>query len=190
MCYTKMLMTISLRLDDKHYPSNFPKYLASSTTDAILKKTLSELVSEASEGGTPYYIFAIATLRDSFELPCRYEFYDAYNFRNEAHPAFKKNLDPLTHAVIERVDYFAIPILLAPKQCVAIPYPPKSYYSTAISSQKVEKYAFDAANFHSRTSLRKEIQQNLYNYLCFLLMERPELEEDCLRWQKILINKI
>lgn len=182
---------IALQLNgNKEYPSDFPRTIPLSTTDAVLNQTLHELVMCAAKGKTPYYVFAIATLKNPHlsSHPFRYTFYDASCYRNQAHPDFKTNRDPQTHELIERIDYFALPLLFVSEPHVAIPYPPSFYYSDEVNKAKIDKYAFDAVNFYVNSPLRNSIQQNLYHYLFGKSQKSPDdqLELECGRWRETL----
>lgn len=145
--------------------------------DIFTQETFKELRDRAYEKNSPYYVFVqINTM--SNQKGCF--FYDGISWRSSPQK------DPLTRGKIIRVQYFAVRTFkimqgntVRADGDLISPFPPRSYYSTILSDERLEKLCFSAVNFLavnpvSLTDIKK-IRGLLKDYLIARAAEIKEL---------------
>lgn len=156
-----------LELTNDQYPPNFPSKIHLSENDPISSVSFSELALRALHANCSHYCLAIV------ELPNHvYKVYDSVGWR--ILDRYTKGnggtlQDPLTRLLVKKVHYFAIALTTQGPSLTATKYPPSQYLEnrTATEKKKIERYAFDAINYHvspedPQLSL---IRDNLKRYL-------------------------
>lgn len=134
--------------------------------DIYTQETFKELKDRAYEKNSPYYVF----VQIETESNPQSFFYDGISWRSSP------QRDPLTRGKIVKVQYFAVKTFTimqgntvrADEESI-LSFPPRSYYSTILSTERLERLCFSAVNFFSMNPSNltdiKKIRGILKDYL-------------------------
>lgn len=158
-----------------HDPALSPSF-SWDNKDIYTQETFKELKDRAYEKNSPYYVFVQIETESN---PKASFFYDCISWR------CSPQKDPLTRGKIVKVQYFAVKTFTimqgntvrADEESI-FSFPPRSYYSTILTNERLERLCFSAVNFFamnpgSLTDIKK-IRGILKDYLTARAVEVKE----------------